>query len=78
MILLTQLNENPVRVNADLIETIESTPDTVITLTNGKKLLVRETADEVVARIVSFKQAMLQHKADKAVTDDAAFTGKVS
>ena len=78
MILLTQLNDNAVHVNADLIETIESTPDTVITLTNGKKLLVRETADEVVARVVSFKQAMLQREADKTVTSDTAVIGKVS
>lgn len=77
MILLTQLNETLVHVNADLIETIESTPDTVITLTNGKKLLVRETPDEVIARIVSFKQAMLQPEADKAVTGDTAVIGKV-
>jgi flagellar protein FlbD len=78
LILLTQLNESPVRVNADLIETIESTPDTVITLTNGKKILVRETADEVVARIIAFKQAMLQGGAGKAVASDSPVTGKVS
>jgi flagellar protein FlbD len=78
VILLTQLNDNAVHVNADLIETIESTPDTVITLTNGKKLLVRETPDEVVARVVSFKQAMLPREADKVVTSDTAVIGKVS
>ena len=55
MILLTQLNGNPVYVNAALIETLESTPDTVITLTNGKKILVKENPEEVIARIIAFK-----------------------
>ncbi len=44
-------------VNADLIETVESTPDTVITLTTGHKLIVQESVDEVVQRVVSFKRA---------------------
>jgi flagellar protein FlbD len=55
LILLTQLNGNPIHVNADLIETLESTPDTVLTLTNGKKILVKESTDEVIARIGAYK-----------------------
>jgi flagellar protein FlbD len=45
MIHLTRLNQVPVVVNADLIEHIETTPDTVIALTTGQKILVRESAD---------------------------------
>ncbi|MCX7779276.1 MAG: flagellar FlbD family protein [Negativicutes bacterium] len=45
-------------INADLIETIEETPDTVITLTTGKKLIVEETADEIVRRVVEYKRAL--------------------
>ena len=41
--------ERPLLVNADLIETVEATPDTVLTLTTGKKLIVRETPAEIVA-----------------------------
>jgi flagellar protein FlbD len=64
LILLTQLNGDPIHVNADLIETIESKPDTVITLTNGRKLLVRESPDQVVSRIVVFKEATRNGTAD--------------
>lgn len=44
-------------VNADLIETVEATPDTVITLTTGHKLIVQESVDEVVRLVVAFKRA---------------------
>lgn len=44
-------------VNADLIETVEATPDTVITLTTGHKLIVQQSVDEVVQRVVAFKRA---------------------
>jgi len=43
-------------VNADFIEFIEPTPDTVITLTTGKKMMVHETVDEVIERIVEYRQ----------------------
>lgn len=44
-------------VNADLIETVEATPDTVITLTTGHKFIVQESVDEVIRLVVSFKRA---------------------
>jgi flagellar protein FlbD len=59
MIRLTRLNQTPVVVNSDLIEHIESTPDTVIALTTGQKILVLETADEVIGRVVEFRRAVL-------------------
>lgn len=48
-------------LNADLIETIEETPDTVITLTNGKKLIVEETTDEIVRRVMDYKKAIYRN-----------------
>ena len=54
MILLTQLNGEEVYVNANLIETVEGRPDTVITLTNGKKLMVRESPEDVVSKFTDF------------------------
>ncbi len=48
-------------LNADLIETVEATPDTVITLTNGKKLIVEETMDEVVRRVMDYRRALLRN-----------------
>jgi flagellar protein FlbD len=54
LILLTQLNGDKIYVNANLMETVEGRPDTVITLTNGKKLMVRESPEEVVEKFVDF------------------------
>ena len=56
MIRLTRLNHTALVLNSDLIEHIDVTPDTVITLTTGQILRVRETAEEVVERIVDFRR----------------------
>ena len=56
MISLTRFDGSRLTVNAEQIEFVEATPDTVITLLSGKKLIVRETADEVVDRIVLYRQ----------------------
>lgn len=45
-------------VNAELIETVEPTPDTVITLTTGHKIIVQESVDEVVRLVVAYKRAI--------------------
>ena len=66
MIRLTRLNRAPMVLNSDLIEHIDVTPDTVITLTTGQILRVRETADEVVERIVEFRRRVLDHDATLA------------
>ncbi len=64
MIRLTRLSRSPIVLNSDLIEHIEVTPDTVITLTTGEILRVCETADEVVRRIVEFRRRILSPGAD--------------
>lgn len=51
---MTKLNGAPVNINALFIETVEMVPDTVVTLTNGKKFVVRETMDEVAERVTAF------------------------
>ena len=56
MIALNRLNNQPIMVNADLIETLEATPDTVVTLTSGNKLIVRDTPLEVRAKIIDYKR----------------------
>lgn len=58
MIQLTRLNHQTYYLNPLLIETVESTPDTVITLVNGKKLLVKDSTDEVVERMNQFYQSI--------------------
>jgi len=59
MIQLTRLNNSALVVNSDLIKFVEQAPDTVITLLNGEKILVRESAEEVMARVVRFRQRIL-------------------
>ena len=54
MIAVTRLDQRKVIVNADLIKYVESTPDTLLTLTTGEKLMVRETPEEVIDRVVEF------------------------
>lgn len=56
MIKLTRFNHTEVIVNADLIEFLEATPDTVVTLVTSRKVLVRETVDEIIARIIEYRQ----------------------
>jgi flagellar protein FlbD len=58
MIRLTRLNNRPLVVNSDLIKFIENAPDTVITLTSGEKIVVLESAQEVITRIVEFKRRL--------------------
>ncbi|HEX5430813.1 MAG TPA: flagellar FlbD family protein [Bryobacteraceae bacterium] len=59
MIQVTRINHVPLVVNSDLIEHIESTPDTVISLTSGQKFIVLEPAEEIVEKIVSFRRRIL-------------------
>ena len=63
MIKLSKLksNDNDFVLNAELIETIEQTPDTVITLVNGKKILVEESMDEVVRKSMDYRRAIFRN-----------------
>lgn len=60
MIHLTRLNNDDVLVNSDLIVFVESTPDTVISLNNGERLRVRESLEEVAARVIEFKRRVMR------------------
>lgn len=56
MIRLTRIDGRWFFLNADLIETIEALPDTTITLINGRKYIVKESAEEVVQRVIEYKR----------------------
>lgn len=60
MIYLTRLNGQQLVVNVDVIKCIESTPDTVLTLTTGDKLPVQESIDAVIEKCVVFKTRVFQ------------------
>jgi len=56
MIQVTRLNGKQFILNSDLIESVEATPDTVITLTGGNKYVVSESTEELIRRITAYKQ----------------------
>lgn len=56
MIILTRLDGHSIALNEDLLVFAEKTPDTVLTMTSGHRLMVKETLDEVVARIIQFRK----------------------
>ena len=56
MILLKKLNNATIAVNSDLIEYVEETPDTVITLTNGDKVVVQERLTSIIDKIVQYRR----------------------
>ncbi|MBP3284098.1 MAG: flagellar FlbD family protein [Clostridia bacterium] len=56
MIELTKLNNQKIVINSDLIEYVEATPDTTISLTTGNKFVVRESVDELVDKVIGFRQ----------------------
>jgi len=58
MIQVTRLNGKPLVVNAELIRYIEQTPDTLITLINGDKLLVKESMEDVVRRAIEYARSI--------------------
>lgn len=60
MIILTKLRGETFVLNSELIETITENPDTTILLTNGKRLLVKESKEEVVDKVVRFRRKVFQ------------------
>lgn len=60
MIELTRLNNSQIMINCDLIETVEENPDTVITLTTGKKFVVKESRQDIRDLVISYKQKIMK------------------
>jgi flagellar protein FlbD len=59
MIHLTRLNHSHVVLNCDLIEQIETTPDTVVSMTTGQKIMVLESIEEIIHRVRLFRRSIL-------------------
>ena len=68
MIMLSRLNGAPFALNPDLIERAEATPDTVITLCDGTKVLVAESVDELVERVREYRSQIIR-RADVLTTE---------
>lgn len=62
MIEVTRLNGIRFTINCDLVETVEETPDTVITLTNGKKFVVSENMEQIKSLVIDFKRQIFYNK----------------
>jgi flagellar protein FlbD len=60
MIQLTRLNNKVLMVNSDLIKFVEQSPDTLVTLITGEKIVVLEKASEVLTRVIDFRRSVLQ------------------
>ncbi len=69
MIRLTRINRIPLVINSDLIEHIEVTPDTVVSLTTGQKFMVLESADEVIDRVIRFRREIMHSEPDRTPLD---------
>lgn len=72
MIRLTKLNNSEFILNSDLIETIESTPDSVITLTNGKKYIVTQSIDEIIEKVFQYKSRILSFNVENYINKDVS------
>jgi flagellar protein FlbD len=76
MIQLTRLNNHPLTVNSDLIKFVEQAPDTVLTLVTGEKVVVLESLEQVLQKIVEFRRLILAgpavQSADTCTSDPSA------
>ncbi|MFA9375364.1 MAG: flagellar FlbD family protein [Lachnotalea sp.] len=59
MIEVTKLNDKTILINADLIESVEETPDTVISFATGKKIIVKESRQDIKNLVISYKKEFL-------------------
>jgi flagellar protein FlbD len=70
MIKVTRLNGNELVINADLVEFVEALPDTIISLVTGKKIMIKESIDTVIARVAEFKRLSSGRSAPKMADSD--------
>lgn len=77
MIKVTKLNGSELVVNADLIEFVESTPDTLISLTTGRKIMVREQLEEIIQLAMKFRRTSRSHPVP-AGSSGSVFDGSIN
>ena len=70
MIELTRLNGNPILLNSDLIKMAEASPDTMLTLINGEKVIVREELSDVLERVLAYRARLLARIVQKLSPGD--------
>jgi len=72
MVQLTRLNNQTFMVNSDLIKFVERSPDTVITLVTGEKIVVRDTVEQVLERVVEFRRSIAPGGSDRGSSSSRA------
>jgi flagellar protein FlbD len=73
MIAVHRLRGEPMFLNADLLESIEATPDTVITLVDGRRIVVADSPEDIAERIVEFRASVLVSAAElRGVTNSVS------
>ncbi len=68
MIKVTRLNGSELVLNCDLIEFVEAAPDTIISLVTGKKIMIKETPDEVIEKVAEYRR----HSSGSYISKNAA------
>jgi len=67
---ITRINQQKMVINAELIEFIESTPDTIITTTTGKKIITADSVEEVIRKVIEYRRMSFPWKQYKPMTDE--------
>ena len=70
MITVTRLNDSKLVINSDLIEFVESIPDTIISLTTGKKIIVKESTSNIIQLVAEFRNTICSIRVDSSDTEN--------
>ena len=76
MVEVTRLNGQRMVLNGDLIERIEAIPDTILSLTNGRKIFVRESVREMVKKLLAYRRSLLKPSRRRSPSSRAAAAGR--
>jgi len=70
MIKVKKINGRDLIINAELIEFVESTPDTMISMTTGKKIIVKDMPEELIKKVIEYRREIFPFKRFKKLTED--------
>ncbi len=70
MIKVKKINGRDLIINAELIEFVEKTPDTIISMTTGKKIIVKDTTEELIKKVIEYRREIFPFKRFKKLTED--------
>jgi len=70
MIKVKKINGRDLIINAELIEFVENTPDTMISMTTGKKIIVKDTPEELIKKVIEYRREIFPFKRFKKLTKD--------